>query len=313
MSGARAFFKTVLAFGLLGVLLLARPLLAAADQNASVVCDSPTATAPLTGGTTILKVNCAINAPDANNSYRVTGSANNFMAPSAIYLNQGLKFLTATLLPTVTSPDNSVTSISGTSSGFTARLSSSSLPKNLQFQYSVTTTANTPAGTYSSLLNLTPAYYRYQICTNASCSQQVFSGTASAYLQLSVAATPTSVSCTSQPGTAQAGGGPFDLNVTCVISGTSPNRLSPSSQNVFSPSTITLTGNNSSINATLQPIVSSPDSSVTSISGTASGGFTGTINTLPAKIQVQYQGATTEMTPAGTYTSTPVVLVWSAI
>lgn len=280
-------------------------------QQASVICDSPVATASASGGTTTITVDCAINAPDSRGSYRITASANNFMAPSAVYLNRGLRFLTATLQPSVTSPDNSVTSISGTSSGFTADLSNSTLPRNLRFQYSVTTNASTPAGTYTSLLS--PVYYRYRICNTPSCNNEVSSGNATTFLRVAVAASPTTVSCSSEPATAPPGGGTFSLNVLCMVSGTGPEQLSPSSQNVFSPSTITLTGNNANINATLQPLVTSPDSSVTGISGTAGGGFTGTVSALPAKIQVQYRGTTTETTRAGTYTSSPVVFVWSAI
>ncbi len=313
MSKAWTLAVMVLGLALLGFGLGGFGAEAYADQDVSVICDSPTANASASGGTTNVVVNCTINAPDATSAYTITGSASNFMAPSTIYLSRGLSFLTANLLPVVTSPDNSVNSISGTSSGFTGRLSNSSLPKNLRFQYSVTTTSNTPAGTYASLLNLTPAYYRYRICTTPSCSQDSFSGTSTAYLRVNVSATPTTVSCSSEPGTAPAGGGTFNLNVLCLVSGTSPDQLSPSSQNIFSPTSITLTGNNNNINATLQPVVTSPDSSVTAISGTAGGGFTGTISALPAKIQVQYRGTTTVTTRAGTYTSTPVVFVWSAI
>ncbi len=280
------------------------------DAPASVACASPTVSvAP--GSTGTITVNCLIDAPDADSNYQITGSTNNFMAPATVYLSKGLSFLTARLQAPVTSPDGTVTSISGTSSGFTARLSSSSAPKNLSFQYSVTTSSATPAGTYNAFL--TPAYYRYRICTNPACNQQVFSGTATTSMSVSVASSPVSVSCASPTVNATAGGGPFSLDVVCTISGGNPGQVSPSNQNVFSPGTITLTNGASNLSATLQSTVTSPDGSVSAISGTAGGGFTASINSTPAKVQVRYSGSTTNNTPAGTYTSAPVTFAWSTI
>lgn len=283
---------------------------ARADDPASVACTSPILSiAP--GSTGSIVVNCVINAPDADSSYRITASGNNFMTPSSVSLNRGFSFLSASLQPSVTSPDGTVTSILGTSGGFTARMTSNSAPKNLRFLYSITTNSYTPAGTYN--LFLSSPYYRYRICTNPACSQQAFSGTATTSMTVNVTSNPVSVSCASTSVTATPGGGPFNLDVQCTFSGGNPNQASPSNQNIFSPSTITLTSGSDTLSATLQSTVTSPDSSVSNISGTAGGGFTGTINNTPAKVQVRYSGTTTNTTAAGTYTSAPVTFTWSTI
>ncbi|WP_373533032.1 hypothetical protein [Vampirovibrio sp.] len=291
-------------------------LLAQADEDddsssISVGCNSPMVSAPAGGGTVTVNVDCLINAPNAGPSYRITAADNNFMAPRTIYLSRGLNFLTATLQPAVLSPDNTVTSISGTSSGFTAGLSSSPTPKTIRFQYSVTTTSATPTGNYLSLLN--PAYYRFRICRTPACNKNVSTGTAPASLNVRVISSPVSVSCSSAPVNAVPGGGTFALDVLCTIAGGNPDKFFPVTQNVFSPAVITLSNGTANLNANLQPTVSSPDSSVSGISGTAGGGFSANINAMPAKIQVKYQGSTTVNSPAGTYTSPPVSFTWSTL
>jgi hypothetical protein len=277
----------------------------------SVGCNSPMVSAPAGGGTVVANVDCLINAPNAGPSYRITAAANNFMAPRTIYLSRGLNFLTATLEPAVISPDNTVTSISGTSSGFTAGLSSSPTPKTLRFQYTINTTSATPAGNYLSLLN--PAYYRFRICRTPACNKNVSTGTVSASLNVRVISAPVSVSCSSAPANAVPGGGAFALDVLCSVAGGNPDKFFPVTQNVFSPSVITLSNGNATLSANLHPAISSPDSSVSGFSGTAGGGFSANINAMPAKIQVQYRGNTTVTTPPGAYTSPPVAFAWSAL
>jgi len=280
-------------------------------DTVSVTCTSPATTAPVGGGAFLVDVNCLINAPDAGSSYRITDSVNNMMFPAMTTLTQHSNILTATRQPQVTSPDGSVTSIAGTSSGFTAQPTTSSSPKTLRFQYLVTTTGYTPAGTYTSLLN--PPAYRYQICTTPSCSQQSFSGIAIAPLSITIPSAPITVSCASSPVNAAPGGGTFDLDIVFTVSGGNPASFSPSGQNTFSPATITLSNGSTNLTATLQSTVTSPDGSVSDLAGTASGGFTGNINTLPAKVQARYTGTTLNTTPAGTYTSAPVLFTWSTI
>jgi hypothetical protein len=280
-------------------------------DTVSVSCSSPTAIATSGGGTVSVDVNCLINAPNVNNSYRITDSSDNFMAPSAVLLNHGLSFLTALRQSTVNSPDGTVNSISGTSAGFTARLSPIDALHTLRFQYEVTTSRYTPSGHYSANLGL--AYYHYRICTNTYCYGEVSTGTAPVSLAVDVGATPVTVSCTSPTVNALPGGGPFTLTVTCTASGGEPDKFSPAQQNVISPGTVTLSNGAATLTATLQPTVISPDSSLTNITGTASGGFTGTVSAWPATMQVQYKGVTIGTTPAGTYTSTPVTFAWSTL
>jgi hypothetical protein len=309
------FRVTALNAGLL-CLCLGLPFVWAKDDDddtslVSVGCNSPMVSAPAGGGSVVASVDCLINAPNAGPSYRITAEADNFMAPRTIYLSRGLNFLTATLEPTVISPDNTVTSISGTSNGFTAGLSSSPTPKTLRFQYAISTTNATPAGNYLSLSN--PAYYRFRICRTPACNKNVSTGTASASLNVKVISAPVSVSCSSAPANAVPGGGPFALDVFCSVAGGNPDQFFPVTQNVFSPSVITLSNGSANLTANLQPTVSSPDSSVSGFSGTAGGGFSANINAMPAKIQVQYYGNTTVATPAGAYTSPPVAFTWSTL
>jgi hypothetical protein len=298
-------------FVLLGFALAAIPTTSVNADTVMVSCTSPTVSAPAGGGTVTANVNCQINAPDAGGSYRLTGTLNNFMTPAVSPLNRGIFILNAIRQAVVTSPDDSVTNISGSASGFTASLANTSATKNIRFQYEITTNSLTPSGQYMSLL-LLPSFH-YRICTTPSCNKEIFTGLAPAGLTLNVVSTPVSVSCSSQPAEAKAGGGSFSINVSCTTAGGAPNQFSPSSQNIFSPTSITFFGNNNNINATLQSTVTSPDNSVSRISGSAGSGFTGTINSLPATVQVQYQGITTNQTKAGTYTSTPVSYTWSTL
>lgn len=279
-------------------------------DNLSVFCSSPKVSAPVGGGTFIANVNCVINAPDVASPYRITGSADNFLLPALMVLNRGLSVLTATRLPTVSSPDNTINSILGTSSGFEARLSKTESLQTLRFQYTLTTTSSTPAGNYVSL---TPAQYKYQICTTPSCNQQVFSGVAPVSLAVEVVSAPVTVSCASPSVEATPGGGPFTLTVLCSATGGNPGKFSPTSQNIFSPGTVTLSNGANNLTTTLQNTVVSLDSSVTGLTGTPGSGFTGNITGMPANIQIQYRGTTTNATPAGTYTSNPLAFTWSTL
>jgi hypothetical protein len=293
---------------LLCLLLLVTPVFAQTEP--SVFCNSPQVSVTA-GSTGTAYVNCGIYSPESGRNYRLLNSSNNLLSPAALLLQSGSNQLNAIRQSSVISPDNTVSSIAGTAAGFTATLLNVSAQKNLQFQYNIATTAQTASGLYSSFA--TASYFQYRICSSASCSQQVYTGTAPFMVSLNVQGSPLTVSCNSPAVNATAGGGTFTLNVTCTISGGGSRQFSPASQNLFSPSAITLTQGGKTISATLQPLVTSPDSSVTGISGTASGGFMGTANALPAKVMVQYQGTTTGTTQAGAYTSSPVTFTWSTI
>ncbi len=280
-------------------------------DTVSVACTSPLVSAPYGGGTVNASINCIIDAPNATANYRISASNNNFITPGSANVLQGLAAITGTRQTAVISPDNSITSISGTSTGFTGSFTAGNVPRNIRFQYAFTTTSGTASGTYASFLVL-PAF-NYQVCTNPTCSGQNFSGIVPTSLSVYVPATPVSVACTSPVTAATAGGGPFTISVVCATTGGNPTQFSPSAQNVFTPASITLSQGASNLTATLSPTVSSPDASLGTISGTASAGFTGTVNVTPTKIQIQYSGATTATTPAGSYTSTPVTFAWSTI
>jgi hypothetical protein len=217
----------------------------------------------------------------------------------------GSNNLTATRQATVTSPDGTATINSGNAGGFTATFNATTA--NIRFTYRVTTVAGTKSGTYSTTANAISFAWRIATSTNI----QQGTGTASTTLNLAVPAL-TSVSCTSGSVNATAGGGSFTLNVDCTLT-TNATQISPSGGNVFSPSSVTLTNGADTLTGTLQSTVTSPDSTVTSISGTASGGFTGNIVSSPAKVRVQYTGTSTSTSKAGTYTVTPVTYSWSTI
>lgn len=285
---------------------LAWPALA---DGVSVNCYSPQISVSA-GSTGIANVDCIISTNESEN-YQILDSSHNFLTPATIPMLGLLHLLTATRQPTVTSPDNTIIGIAGSAAGFTGSLLNTNSIRNLQFQYAIPTTAQTPAGLYSSFLSL--SYYQYRICSSSSCEQHVYTGTAPFQISVNVQSTPVTVSCSSPTVTSTPGGGSFTLDVTCTISGNSAKQLSPSTQNMFSPSAIMLTQGQSTLSATLQPTVTSPDNSVSGISGTASGGFTGTINSLPAHVMVQYQGNTAATTKAGAYTSSPVTFTWSTI
>lgn len=280
-------------------------------DSASFFCYSPSINIPGGGGTATANVTCGIYTSGSGSNYHLMNSNDNFLTPASLVLVNGTHQLSVIRQTSVVSPDNTVTSIAGTSSGFTGDLLNTTSLKTLQFQYAITTTAQTAPGLYSSYAST--SYYQYRICSSESCEQHVFTGTAPVSLSVNVQSSPVTVSCASPAVNATPGGGSFTLDVTCTLSGNSAKQFSPSNQNLFSPSTITLTNGKSTLAATLQPTVTSPDSSVSALSGTASGGFTGTINSLPAKIKVQYQGNTTLRTTAGAYTSAPVTFTWSTI
>jgi len=292
---------------ILGCLLCVR---AFADGGApSVSCYSPQVNVRA-GDTATVNVNCGLYTPDSGN-YHLLGSSNNFLSPASLIILNGLHYLTANRQSTVVSPDNTITSIAGTSAGFTGNLLNTIALKNLQFQYTVATTSQTSAGLYSSYFF--SSYFQYRICSSSSCEQHVYSGTAPFNILVNVQSSPVTVSCNSPAVNATPGGGLFTLDVTCTISGNNIRQLSPATQNIFSPAAITLSQGSKTVSANLQPTVTSPDSSMTGISGTAAGGFSGTVQSLPATVQVRYQGSTTATTTAGSYTSAPVTFTWSTI
>lgn len=133
------------------------------------------------------------------------------------------------------------------------------------------------------------------------------SGTASATLTL-VVPVQTVVSCASPSVTAAVGVN--TMTVTCSITG-NPNNLASGTANSFGPGSVTLTSGSNTLTAALQNSVSSPDSTVTSISGN-SAGFSGTIGSLPAKVQATYDVTTTAATKSGSYTGT-TTYTWSTI
>lgn len=137
---------------------------------------------------------------------------------------------------------------------------------------------------------------------------QADTGSSNATMTLNVPV-QTVVSCTSPPVTAVPGSN--TLNVTCSISG-NPNNLASGASNSFGPTSVSLSnGSGSTLPASLNAGVTSPDGTVSTITGSSSG-FSGTINTLPAKVQASYNVPTTASTKSGTYTGT-TTYTWSTI
>ena len=134
------------------------------------------------------------------------------------------------------------------------------------------------------------------------------SGSASTNMTL-VVPVQTVVSCSSPSVTATPGTN--TLTVLCTISG-NPNSLASGTANAFGPGSVTLgNGSGGSLTAILQSGVTSPDTSITTITGT-SAGFSGAIQTLPAKVQATYNVDTTASTKSGTYTGA-TTYTWSTI
>lgn len=134
------------------------------------------------------------------------------------------------------------------------------------------------------------------------------SGTASATLTL-VVPVKTVVSCGSPSVTAAPGTN--SLVVTCSING-NPNSLASGTANSFGPGAVTLSSSGgATLTANLQSGITSPDSTVASISGT-SAGFSGTISSLPAKVQATYNVSTDAATKSGTYTGS-TTYTWSTL
>jgi hypothetical protein len=137
---------------------------------------------------------------------------------------------------------------------------------------------------------------------------QADSGTASATMTL-VVPVKTVVTCSSPSVTAASGVNA--LVVTCNING-NPNNLAAGSSNNFGPSDVTLSSSGGDkLKANLQPGITSPDSTVASISGT-SAGFSGVIKSLPAKVQAIYNVSTDAATKSGTYTGS-TTYTWSTL
>jgi len=215
--------------------------------------------------------------------------------------------LPATLNPTVTSPDGTVTGITGTSNGgFTATIQATTA--TVRFTYSVTTLLTTPVGTFNSTAG-THFNYTWRV-RDAANTTTLGSGTSQAALSVIVPVTPTVVSCNSSAGSAPAGGGTVTLYVDCVMTGSSGS-IRPAVSNKFTPTSIVFSNGSNTITATLQSAITSPDSSV-SFSGTSSG-FTGTRASSPMTIRAQYNATTVSTTPAGVYTSPTVTYTWSVI
>jgi hypothetical protein len=136
---------------------------------------------------------------------------------------------------------------------------------------------------------------------------QADSGSSSATMTL-VVPVQTVVSCSSPSVTAAPGAN--NLAVTCTITG-NPNSLASGTANAFGPGSVTLSDGSNNLTANLQSSVSSPDGTVTSITGTSSG-FSGSIKTLPAKVQASYSVNTTASTKSGTYTGS-TTYTWSTL
>jgi hypothetical protein len=137
---------------------------------------------------------------------------------------------------------------------------------------------------------------------------QADSGSSSATMTL-VVPVQTVVSCSSPSVTAAPGAN--NLTVTCTISG-NPNSLTSGTANAFGPGSVSLSdGGSNTLTASLQSAVTSPDGTITSISGTSSG-FSGSIKSLPAKVQAAYSVNTTASTKSGTYTGN-TTYTWSTL
>ena len=137
---------------------------------------------------------------------------------------------------------------------------------------------------------------------------QADNGSSNATMTLNVPV-QTVVTCTSPSVTASPGSN--TLNVTCSVTG-NPNNLASGTANSFGPGSVTLNnGSGSTLSASLNSSVTSPDGTVSGISGSSSG-FSGTINSLPAKVQASYNVTTTSSTKSGTYTGT-TTYTWSTI
>lgn len=295
--------KQVLFIIFAGILFLG--IIPSARAVPSVSCDNPVAQAVLGGGVVNINILCTISniSPGINT---LTPSGSNIVAPPTIILTNGGNTLSAALQSTITSPDGTVTQTSGLPLlGFIGVLTAPT--SKIQFQYQTTTTPATHAGSYVSTVGAMT--FNWQV---TGIPGGIASGTANSTLQVNVPAPPTFVSCNSPGVSAPSGGGPYTINVNCTISNDG-STLSPGASNTFSPALLTLSQGANNLTANLQAGVSSPDGTVTGIAGTASGGFTGTIQSLPATIRVQYTGSTTSTTPSGTYTSGTITYIWSAI
>src|SRR5262249_50193493 len=94
------------------------------------------------------------------------------------------------------------------------------------------------------------------------------SGSSSATMTL-VVPVQTTVTCSSPSVTASVGSN--TLTVTCTLSG-NPNSLASGTANSFGPSAVTMSdGSGHSLTANLQNTITSPDSTMTSLSGSSSG------------------------------------------
>ncbi len=309
MHGLRcSFFKRILsrafrpyAFFLYGLIVFGSLLSGWVSPGwtaSSMTCTSPTITLPVGGGSGTANVDCTVSA---SGLFSLGPLGNNYVTPSSVAAVFGSNNLTGILSPAISSPDNSYTTILGNSSGFT--VVSLSASGTIRYQYTFTSTASTPAGTYTTSATAMTAFYRTLLFE---------SGSANFSINV-IVPLKTTTSCTSPSVNATGGGGAFSLTLTCTLSGNGPLLISPGVQNTFSPSSITLTNGSNTLNATLQPTVTSPNGSIIGLTGTASGGFSGTFVTSPATIQVKYTGTTTATTKAGTYNSTNVNYAWSTL
>lgn len=313
MQIATSNFYGFLRGSLLGLFLVICSI--GADAAVTTTCSAPTVTAPTGGGTSTIIVDCTLTGTAGeiaagrflrtNNQNRVsTGTPSITLTRTTTPANT----LSAALqTSSVTSPNGSVTAITGTTASFNGSIQSN--PATVRFQYTVTTIPTTLSGTYQSGATAFRYTWRVKNSAGTTLANGVTGGTR---LILSVPSVPTSVTCTSPSVNAPAGGGSFTLNVDCVLSG-SQGTIRPSAGNKFSPTSLTLTNGASTLNATLQSTVTSPNSTVGSITGTASGGFTGTVTSFPATVRAQYTGTTTSTTKSGTYTSGTITYTWATL
>jgi hypothetical protein len=95
-------------------------------------------------------VSCTISG----NPNRLTSGTANAFGPTNVNMTNGSGGnLAAVLQSTVNSPDGSMTSISGNSTGFSGTVQN--MPAKIDATYKVTTSANTKSGTYTGTTTYT--------------------------------------------------------------------------------------------------------------------------------------------------------------
>jgi len=279
-------------------------LLTGQSHAISVTCIEPTVMIPA-GSTTTVNLDCTFTGATAGSLLGpISGTSRNRLRASAI---SNFTYFTATFDPTVTSPDGTVTGIVGTATGgFTGTIQAPTA--TVRFTYTLTAAVGVlPVySVYSP--GLFPYAWRVQDASN---TVTLGSGLASTTHIWNITPIPASVSCSSSAGSAPPGGGTVTLNVDCVMTG-GTGEIYPSESNAFTPATIVFSNGSNTLTGTLQPDITSPNSTVGPIDGTASG-FQGTASYSPLTIRAQYKATTVSTTPAGIYTSPPVTFTWSTL